>query len=72
MPYQLVPFLTSLGLGIWYVLNREASARSRVALGSTVLASLVIWWSYPQWLVVATLLQVGASIYVLVYLRLNA
>ncbi|MBP1779448.1 MAG: hypothetical protein H6Q86_5459, partial [candidate division NC10 bacterium] len=46
-------------------MNREASARSRVALGSTVLASLVIWWSYPQWLVVATLLQVGASIYVL-------
>jgi hypothetical protein len=72
MPYQLIPFFASLVLGIWYVAISEASARSRITIGITILASLIIGWGYPQWFVVTTLLQVGASIYVLIDMKMGS
>jgi hypothetical protein len=50
----------------------EASGGSKVALASIVAGSLLIWWRYPQWLLVALLVQAAVSIYVLIYLKLHA
>ena len=71
MPYELVALVISGGLAVRYLIMREASVRSKAAVAVAVGASLLIWWQYPQWLVAATLLQVAASIYVLVYLKVN-
>ena len=71
MPYELVALVISGGLAVRYLIMREASVRSKAAVAVAVGASLLIWWQYPQWLVAATLLQVAASVYVLVYLKVN-
>ena len=71
MPYELIALVVSGGLAIRYLMMREASVGSKVAIVGAVGGSLVIWWQYPEWLVAATLLQVAASIYVLVYLKVN-
>ena len=71
MPYELIPLVISLGLAIRYLMVGDASVGSKAAVTLAVGASLVIWWRYPLWLVAATLLQVGASIYVLIYLKVN-
>jgi hypothetical protein len=71
MPYELVALVISGGLAVRYLMMREASVASKTAVAVAVGASLIIWWRYPAWLVAATLLQVGASIYVLVYLKVN-
>jgi hypothetical protein len=36
-----------------------------------VAAALAIWWFYPRWIVAANLVQVGAGIYMLLYLKIN-
>jgi len=71
MPYELIPLVISVGLSIRYLMVGDASAGSKAAVALAVGASLVIWWRYPGWLVAATLLQVGASLYILVYLKVN-
>jgi hypothetical protein len=72
MPYELIPLFISIALAARYLLLQEASPGSKVAVGLAVGASLVIWWRYPRWLVAATLLQVAASIFVLIYLKANS
>ncbi|HEY2339066.1 MAG TPA: hypothetical protein VGH75_00890 [Steroidobacteraceae bacterium] len=71
MPYELIALFVSLGLAARYLLLDGASPGSKFAVAMAVCASLVIWWRYPGLLVAATLLQVAASIYVLVYSRVN-
>ena len=71
MGYELIPLVISVGLAIRYLMLGDASVGSKAAVTIAVGASLVIWWRYPLWLVAATLLQVGASIYVLIYLKVN-
>jgi hypothetical protein len=71
MPYDVIPLIASILLGAYYVLLGEASRRSQVAVAVTVGTALLIWWCFPRWHLVATLLQVAVSIYVLMYLRLN-
>jgi len=69
--YALIPLVVSLVLGVRYVAIEQASRGSKLAVAVTVAAGLIIWWRYPQWILVATLLQVAVCIYVLVYLKLN-
>jgi len=71
MPYLLIPLIGSLILGLVYATNAEASSRSKLIVSVIVAMSLAIWWWYPQWLLFATLLQAGVSVYVLLYLRVN-
>ena len=72
MPYGLIPLIASVALGVRYLAVEEASVGSKGAVASIVAAGLLIWWRYPQWLLVATLLQAVVSIYVLVYLKVHA
>jgi hypothetical protein len=69
MGYPLIALVASIALTLHHVAMTDASRWSKLAVGIVVLASLVIWRYAPQWLVIATLLQVGAGVYMLVYLR---
>jgi hypothetical protein len=31
----------------------------------------MVWWQFPGWMVVAVLVQVGVSLWVLIYLKVN-
>ena len=71
LPYHLIALVASIALGTRYVSLDDASLRSKIVVGLTVVVALVIWWWYSEWLVLATMLQVAVGIYVLLYLRLN-
>jgi hypothetical protein len=71
MPYALIAMLAALLLGVRYLVLGDASLRSKIAVVAAVVASLVIWWYFPQWMVVAILLQVGVSLFVMLYLKVN-
>jgi hypothetical protein len=72
MPYGLIPLIASVILGVRYLALAETSGGSKVAVASIVAAGLLIWWRYPQWLLIATLVQAAVSIYVLIYLKVHA
>lgn len=71
MPYSLIPLLASIILGAVHVTATGASTLSKLVVSLLIGASLFVWWAYPQWLIVATLIQVAVSIYVIVYLRIH-
>jgi len=72
MGYALIPLMLSIALVIHHVFFTDASRGSKLVLSAAVLGSLVIWRFAPQWLIVATLLQSAAGIYMLVYLKVRA
>jgi HD-like signal output (HDOD) protein len=69
--YALLPLVVSGGLAIRYVSMGDPSVVSKVAVVAAVGASLMVWWRYPERLVLAILLQVAVSLYVLIYLKVN-
>ena len=69
MGYAFIPVIASIILMIHHVVITEASRWSKFTVIGVVVASLVVWQYWPQWLVLATLLQVGISVYMLMYLR---
>ena len=71
MAFGLLGLVLGLGLGVRYFLSGEPSRGSKLTLGGVLAVSLLIWWRYPQWSVVSTLLQAGVGIYVLIYLKVN-
>ena len=71
MPYHLIALVTSIALGLWFVAFADVSVRAKAAVGSAVVASLVIELGFPRWNLAATLLQVVVSIVVLVHSRLG-
>ena len=71
IPYALIPLVVSIILGVVYLVRPEVSLRSKAVVTTAIAASLIVWRWYPQWLVIATLLQVGASIYVLLYFKVQ-
>jgi hypothetical protein len=71
LPYALILLIASVALGARYLALAEASRTSKALVFLTVASSLLIWWEFPEWDWAATLAQVGASIYVLVYLKVN-
>jgi hypothetical protein len=72
MPYGLIALIASVVLGVRYLAVEEASGGSKAAVAAIVAGGLIIWWRYPQWLLVGILLQVAVSIYVLIYLKVRA
>jgi hypothetical protein len=71
MPYRTVLTLASIGLGLRYVFDFEASIVSRAVLAAIVLVSLVIP-DRPVGQIVGILIQLGVSLFVLFRLRLKA
>ena len=71
MPYELIPLVVSGALVIRYLSLGDPSAASKVAMVAALGASLMVWWQFPGWMVVAVLVQVGVSLWVLIYLKVN-
>jgi len=72
MAYGLISLVASVILGVRYVASEDASGGSKFAVGSIVASGLLIWWLYPQWLLVGTILQVAVSIFVLIHFKVHA
>ena len=71
MAYEVIPLIASVALAFHHVMIAEASRGSKCVVSLVVAVSLIIWWKYPGWLLLATALQAAVSIYVLVHLKLN-
>ena len=71
MGYAFIPVIASIILVLHHVALTDASRWSKLIVATAVAASLAIWRYYPEWLVLATVVQVGASIYMLLYLRVR-
>ena len=71
MPYHVIAVVAAVFLGILYLANPDASLRSKLAVVTLVAASLIVGGWYPRWLVVATVVQSGVGVYVLLFLKLN-
>lgn len=69
--YALVPLLASGVLVVRYLSMSEPSVVSKFVVVAVLGASLVVWWRYPALLAIAVLLQVGVSLFVLIYVRVN-
>jgi hypothetical protein len=68
MPYDLILLIAAIGLAIRYAAIKSASDRSKCLVGGCALASLVIARLLPAWHLAASLLQLGVSFYVALYL----
>ena len=71
MPYEVVPLVASIFLGVYHVVVVEASRASKAIVAVVVTALAYVWLRAPGWLVPATILQAGVSIYVLIHARLS-
>ena len=69
--YALLPLAAAGVLAIVFLRLADPSTLSKAAVVLALAASLFIWWRYPDLLVFAVLLQVGISLFVLIYLRVN-
>ena len=69
--YALLPLAAAGVLAIVFLRLTDPSTLSKAAVVLALAASLFIWWRYPDLLVIAVLLQVGISLFVLIYLRVN-
>jgi hypothetical protein len=69
--YALIPLVVSGVLVIRYLSMGDPSTVSKIIVVAALGASLIVWWRYPATLVVAVLLQVGVSLFVLIYLKVN-
>ena len=69
MFYFLIPLFGSVLLGCQHLFLTDASRRSKIAVAVIVITSLLVFWYFPAWMVLATLLQVGVSLYMLLYLK---
>jgi hypothetical protein len=69
--YALLPLVVSGVLVIRYLSMNDPSLASKAAVVLALGASLIMWWKVPALLVVAVLLEVGVSLFVLIYLRVN-
>lgn len=71
MPYSIIALVAVVFLSVRHMLDTEASNHSKVIVVCLALLSLWAWFRFPRWDYLATLVQVGVSIYVLIYLRVT-
>jgi hypothetical protein len=69
--YALLPLVAAGVLAIVFLRLADPSLPAKIAVVAALAASLLIWWLYPDLLVIAVLLQAGISLFVLIYLRVN-
>jgi hypothetical protein len=70
LPYELIPLIAVLGLSMRYAAVPDASARSKCIVGGAAVASLLVG-RYVSGLA-ALVVQIGVSLYVLLYLKVTA
>ncbi len=71
MGYAVIPIVASIVLMLHHVVATDASSKSKWFVAIVVVASMAVWRFFPQWIVLATLTQVAASVYMLVYLKVQ-
>jgi hypothetical protein len=71
MAYSLIPLFLVVGLGVPYVALTEAPALAKITVAALVGLSLILLFGFPHLLLVATLIQVGVSVYIVVYLKIH-
>ena len=69
--YALLPLAVSGVMVIVFLRLADPSTLSKSVVVAALAASLFAWWRHPDSPLVAVLLQVGISLYVLIYLRVN-
>jgi hypothetical protein len=69
--YALLPLVISGVLVVVFLRLADPSLLSKIVVVGALAASLVVWWRSPDSPLTAVLLQVGVSLYVLIYLRVN-
>jgi hypothetical protein len=69
MPYGLLLQVIVLGFAFHYLVMTSAPGRSKALVAVIVAASFVITWRLPAWHLAASMLRLGVSVYVLLYLR---
>ena len=69
--YALLPLVVSGVLVLRYLSMNDPSLASKTCVLAALGVSLLVWWKFPALLVVAVLLEVGVSLFVLIYLRVN-
>jgi hypothetical protein len=72
VPYGLVAPIVAVVLAILHVALTDASRASRGCVVVVVALSLLLPRLLPRWSLLATLLQVGVSVYMLLYWRWQA
>ncbi|MFB3105210.1 MAG: hypothetical protein ACE1ZA_09790 [Pseudomonadales bacterium] len=71
MGYAVIPIVASIVLMLHHVVVTDAPSKSKWFVAIVVAASMAVWRFFPQWIVLATLTQVAASVYMLVYLKVQ-
>ena len=69
--YALLPLVVSGVLVIAFLRLADPSTLSKILVVAALAVSLLVWWRYPESPLIAVLLQVGISLYVLIYFRVN-
>ena len=69
--YALLPLVVSGVLAIVFLRLADPSPLSKIVVVAALAVSLVVWWRSPDSPLAAVLLQVGISLYALIYLRVN-
>ena len=69
MGYAVIPVIAAIVLALHHVFVLDAPRRSKLVVVLVVGLSLVIWRVFPRHSLLATLLQVGAGVYMLMFLR---
>ncbi|MGA2254172.1 MAG: tetratricopeptide repeat protein [Thermoguttaceae bacterium] len=71
MPYGLLILVFCIGLTCHYVAVAKATARSKSIIGFMTFGSLLIAWLSPRWSLLALVLQIAVSAYVLLCYRID-
>ena len=69
--YAVIPLVVSGALVIRYLSMGDPSIVSKIIMVAALVTSLIVWWRYPALLAIAVLLEVGVSLFVLIYLKVN-
>lgn len=69
--YALLPLVVSGVLVIHFLELSEPSPVSKIIIVTALGASLIVWWKFPGLLLLAVLLEVAISLFVLIYVRVN-
>jgi len=71
MGYVSIPLVVCIVLLIHHVAATEASRRSKLLVTVLVAVSIMIGRFFPHWSLLSMLTQVGAGIYMLVWLKIR-
>ena len=71
MGYGAIAPIAAIVLALHHVVFTDASIRSKLIVAMVVATSFAVGKFLPEWAIAATLMQIAASVYMLVYLKLR-